>query len=58
MLSYAYAELDKTDPRVTAVQKWLVDNYTLEENPGMGAQGQFSVTYAHLRAHETKSRDV
>ena len=50
MLSYAYAELDKTDPRVTAVQKWLVDNYTLEENPGMGAQGQFYYYYLMTKA--------
>ena len=50
MLSYAYAELDKTDPRVTSVQKWLVDNYTLEENPGMGAQGQFYYYYLMAKA--------
>ena len=50
MLSYAYADLDKSDPRVTAVRTWLVDNYTLEENPGMGAQGQFYYYYLMTKA--------
>ena len=41
MLSYAYAQLKKDDPRVRAVSDWLRRNYTLEENPGMGPQGLF-----------------
>ena len=53
MLSYAYANLKKDDSRVTAVRKWLTDNYTLEENPGMGAQGHHRsavcATLAHAR---------
>ena len=50
MLSYAYADLAKDDPRVTAVQKWLTDNYTLKENPGMGAQGLFYYYYLMTKA--------
>ncbi len=41
LLSYIYADLKPNDPRVAAVLEWLRDNYTLEENPGMGAQGYF-----------------
>lgn len=41
LLSYIYAQLEKDDPRVQAVLDWLEKNYTLEENPGMGAQGLF-----------------
>ena len=41
MLSYIYAQLPKEDPRIQAVLEWLRGNYTLEENPGMGAQGLF-----------------
>jgi squalene-hopene/tetraprenyl-beta-curcumene cyclase len=35
LLSYIYARVDKTDPRVKAVLNWLRENYTIEENPGM-----------------------
>jgi squalene-hopene/tetraprenyl-beta-curcumene cyclase len=41
LLSYIYADMDKNDPRVKAVVKWLDENFTLEENPGMGPQGLF-----------------
>jgi squalene-hopene/tetraprenyl-beta-curcumene cyclase len=36
-----YAKLGPDDPRVTAVKTWLGKNYTLDENPGMGAQGLY-----------------
>jgi squalene-hopene/tetraprenyl-beta-curcumene cyclase len=39
--SYIYAELKKDDPRVKAAMEWVSRNYTLDENPGMGAQGIF-----------------
>lgn len=48
LLGYIYAELDKKDPRVVAVLEWLRKNYTLDENPGMGAQGLFY--YYHTMA--------
>jgi squalene-hopene/tetraprenyl-beta-curcumene cyclase len=41
LLSLVYADLDASDPRVKAVIKWLSDNYTLEENPGLGGQGLY-----------------
>lgn len=41
LLSYIYADLKRNDPRVMAVMDWLAKNYSLEENPGMGAQGYF-----------------
>ncbi len=37
--SYAYAKLDDDDPRVLAARRWIEANYTLDENPGMGASG-------------------
>lgn len=46
LLSYIYADLDKNDPRIQAVLKWLQENYTLEENPGMGLEGYYY--YLHL----------
>ena len=41
LLSFIYAGLDKGDPRVKAVMEWLNNNYTVEENPGLGAQGLY-----------------
>ena len=34
-LSFIYAEMDSTTPRVVAVKDWLNKNYTIEENTGM-----------------------
>lgn len=46
LLSLIHAKVAMDDPRVTAVRQWLSENYTLEENPGMGRQGYFY--YLHL----------
>lgn len=48
LLSFIYAEMSDDDPRVIAVRDWLSRNYTLEENPGMEAQGLFY--YFHTMA--------
>lgn len=48
LLSYIYAQLKKDDPRVQAVFHWLTENFTLEENPGMGPQGLYF--YFHTMA--------
>ena len=50
LLSLAYADLDESDPRVKAVVKWLSDNYTLEENPGLGGQGLFFYYHAMAKS--------
>lgn len=39
--SYLYADLSRDDPRVRLAWEWLTRNYTVEENPGMGAQGLY-----------------
>ena len=41
LLSYIYADLNKTDPRVTAAVDWLKNLYSVDENPGMGEDGLF-----------------
>ncbi|MGL4399330.1 MAG: prenyltransferase/squalene oxidase repeat-containing protein [Luteolibacter sp.] len=41
LLSFIYAKLSPDDPRIVAVKEWLGKNYTLSENPGMGAQGLY-----------------
>lgn len=50
MLSYIYADLDPTDKRVEAVLEWLNQHFTLEENPGMGAQGLFFYYHTMTKA--------
>lgn len=50
LLSYIYANLRRDDPRVIGVLKWLGRNYTLEENPGMGAQGLFYYYHTMTKA--------
>jgi squalene-hopene/tetraprenyl-beta-curcumene cyclase len=45
ILSYSWANLKKTDPRVQAVLKWVRDNYTVDENPGIG---QKTVYYYYM----------
>jgi squalene-hopene/tetraprenyl-beta-curcumene cyclase len=41
LLSLIYAKLTPDDERVVAVKEWLGKNYTVQENPGMGAQGVY-----------------
>lgn len=41
MKSYIWADMDKNDPRVQSAIKWIAQNYTLDEHPGMGAQGYY-----------------
>ena len=41
LLSLVYAKLSAEDPRVVAVKEWLGSNYTLDENPGLGAAGLY-----------------
>ena len=36
LLSYSYANLQKTDLRVGDAYKWIRANYTVDENPGLG----------------------
>lgn len=48
LLSLIYADLDRDDPRIVAVMDWLGSHFSLEENPGMGAQGLYY--YFHTMA--------
>ena len=50
LLSLIYAKVGPDDPRVKAVKEWLGRNYTLDENPGMGAQGLYYYYQAMAKA--------
>jgi squalene-hopene/tetraprenyl-beta-curcumene cyclase len=56
LLSYIYADMKQDDPRVTAVMGWLKNNWTVEENPGMGEQGLYY--YLHLMTKGLNLADV
>lgn len=38
LLSMIYAEVDEKDVRVIAVKKWLSENFTVKENPGLATK--------------------
>jgi len=56
MLSFIYAGLTPEDPRVQAALQWLGENYTLDENPGMGQEGKFY--YYHTMAKALAAANV
>lgn len=39
--AFLFMDIDKNDPRVQAAVKWALQNYTLDENPDMGANGYY-----------------
>ena len=41
LLSLIYAQVDRNDPRVKSAFDWAVENWSLDENPGMQAQGLY-----------------
>lgn len=41
LLAFIYAEMDFNDPRIQSALTWLQANFTLEENPGLDAQGLY-----------------
>lgn len=41
LLSLLHARVDRDDARVRAAVDWIVRRWTLDENPGMGAQGLY-----------------
>ncbi|MCA9312518.1 MAG: hypothetical protein KDA21_14990, partial [Phycisphaerales bacterium] len=45
-----YANLDRDDPRVTAALDWIRNNYTVDENPGVGDQGRYYYYVTFARA--------
>ena len=53
LMSFIYAGLTTDDPRVQAAVKWLSDNFTLDENPAMGAEGQYY--YFHTMAKSLRA---
>jgi squalene-hopene/tetraprenyl-beta-curcumene cyclase len=58
MLSLIYAEVDRNDPRVKSAFDWALNHWSLDENPGMGAQGLFYFYNIMAKSLATFGRDV
>lgn len=56
--SYIYADLDRDDPRVQAAYDWLRENYTLDENPGIGMDGYYYFLITMSRAMDAWGEDT
>lgn len=57
MLSFIYAGLTPDDPRVQGALQWLGENYSVEENPGMGSEGLFYYYHTMAKALATAGLD-
>jgi squalene-hopene/tetraprenyl-beta-curcumene cyclase len=55
-LSYVYAKLSPDDPRVKGAEKWISNNYTLAENPGMKAQGLYYYYHTFALAFDARGK--
>ena len=56
--SMLYAGLQPDDPRVKAALDWIRNNYTFEENPGLGQQGYYYYLHAMARALRASGIDT
>ncbi len=56
--SYLYADLERDDPRVQGAFEWIQDNYTLEENPGVGTDGLYYYYLTFARALSALGEDT
>ncbi|MCM2373517.1 prenyltransferase/squalene oxidase repeat-containing protein [Aporhodopirellula aestuarii] len=56
--SMIYAGLSQDDPRVEAALGFIRENYSLEKNPGMGAQGLFYYYHTFAKALDVAGLEV
>jgi len=58
LLSFIYAQVDKSDPRVQSAVDWATKHWTLEENPGMGAEGLYYYYHTLAKALAVYGQDL
>ncbi len=58
MQSLIYADMKKDDPRVQAAMIWLANNYSVDENPGVGIQGLYYYYQAMAKALSAAGVDL
>jgi squalene-hopene/tetraprenyl-beta-curcumene cyclase len=55
--SLLYAGVSRDDPRVKAARQWIIDHYTLEENPGVQQQGLYYYYHVFAKALAANGED-
>lgn len=55
--SLIYAGLSREDPRTVAARKWIEQNYTVDENPGLGTDGYYYYLVAFSKALDAAEMD-
>jgi squalene-hopene/tetraprenyl-beta-curcumene cyclase len=58
LLSFIYADVDPDDPRVQSALEWSRTFWSLDENPGMGAQGLFYYYNTLAKALAVYGQDI
>jgi squalene-hopene/tetraprenyl-beta-curcumene cyclase len=58
IMSYSWANVKKDDARVQAVLKWVRDNYTVDENPGIGDKALYYYYLVFAKALQAVGEDV
>jgi len=56
--SLIYAGLTKEDPRVEAATRWIAENYTTTENPGLGKRGLYYYYNTFSKCLEALGDDI
>ncbi len=56
--SMIYARVGKDDPRVKAAAAWAARHYTVDENPGVGANGLFYYLQTFAKANSALGEDA
>ncbi|NQU38948.1 MAG: terpene cyclase/mutase family protein [Lentisphaerae bacterium] len=58
LLALIYADVSRDDPRVRSAFDWCARHWSLEENPGMGAQGLFFFYNVLTRSLDAYGQDL
>ncbi|MGB2714720.1 MAG: hypothetical protein WBC51_11105 [Vicinamibacterales bacterium] len=58
VMSYAWANLKKTDARTQSALKWIRNNYTVDENPGLGQKTVYYYYMVFAKALQASGENV
>lgn len=58
IMSYSWANVKKSDDRVQSALKWIRENYTLDENPGIGQKAVYYYYMVFAKALQAVNEDV